>query len=274
MVPDQATELRNLMRRRARGAPLGPAPCLIALCGAQPRVGVSTVALHLAIALAELGSRVVLVDSPSCGPVSANPLEQGTIADILAARRDIHEALRAGPGGIQVLVGPDAPSAWPPVPPHGIERLIGQLQSLGRHAEAVLLDLSAVPPDLLRGIGQRAAHIVLVTPPTDPAVLDTYALVKTLGRGSPGHLHLLVNRAADDQQALRVHARLAQSCERFLALSLDLIGHVPEDAALGEPAPAPPLLSRSPGTPVARALAAVAGKLQTLVEQRDANPKK
>ena len=61
---DQATELRNLARRMQRGPSLNlPPPCIVTLLGAREGVGVTTVAINLAVALTELGARLVVVDA-------------------------------------------------------------------------------------------------------------------------------------------------------------------------------------------------------------------
>ena len=62
---DQATELRKLVLRAMREQPIitGPPPRLIVLTGGKSGVGVTTIAVNLSVALAEQGSRVVIVDA-------------------------------------------------------------------------------------------------------------------------------------------------------------------------------------------------------------------
>ncbi len=231
MLRDQATELRNLVRRAGR-APVAPhpAPRLVALAGGKGGVGVTTLAVRLSAALAELGTRLVLVDAnlyqadvaPMCGLA-----ERGGIGDVLAARRDVHEVMQAGPQGIQILPGSWAPTQLASYSEAAQQRFIQQLKSLGRHAEIVLLDIGAAPNELMQRLWREADLLVLVTTPDNVSVMDTYAVIKTMGK-SDAEMHVIVNRARGAPEAEDVYRRLAISCERFLALSLGMLGSTPE----------------------------------------------
>src|SRR5262245_34962276 len=95
---DQADELRQLVRVSARSSdpPRGPQPLHVAVTGGKGGVGVTTIAVNLAVALAQNGRRTVLVDADFSGPDVAGMcrLDEGdSVADILAGRRTVHEVL-------------------------------------------------------------------------------------------------------------------------------------------------------------------------------------
>jgi len=68
-----------------------------------------------------------------------------------------------------------------------------------------------------------------VTAPDVVAVMDTYALIKTLISKHTPHrsVSLVVNQSPDDATALDVHRRIDQSCRRFLGLAIGFCGSVP-----------------------------------------------
>ena len=142
---DQATELRKLVLRSVREPPAdgSPSPPLLVVCGGCSGVGVTTLSIHLAVALSGQGCRVVLVDADLHRPrvASACGLSgEAGIAEVLAARRDIHEVLQPGPGGVQVIAGRASaghPADWGEV---AQQRLLRQLKKLGRHADVIALD--------------------------------------------------------------------------------------------------------------------------------------
>src|SRR5271170_5407621 len=106
MVHDQADELRQLVRQNFKPAQaLGPAPRLIVVSGGKGGVGASTVSMNLAVALARLGNRTVWVDGDlNRGGAMELPhgLQRGSLVDVLAGRRTIHEVLELGPAGVQI----------------------------------------------------------------------------------------------------------------------------------------------------------------------------
>jgi flagellar biosynthesis protein FlhG len=108
------------------------------------------------------------------------------------------------------------------------------MQALGPHADWLLIDAGNQPSDFTARLWSAADSLLLVTSPDAVAVMDTYALVKTLlSRQSLGRpMRLVVNRADDEASAADVHRRIDQSCRRFLGLSLEFAGGLPDNAAV------------------------------------------
>lgn len=236
-MSDQATELRKLVLRAMRDAApeVGPAPRLMIFTGGQVGVGVTTMAVNLAVALAELGSRVILVDADSegAGVATLCGLESPpSLADLLATRRDIHESLRLGPAGIQIIPGLWRPGNEPEVSSMSLERLMRQITKLGRHADVVLIDVGNGANDLVRRLAQAADDVVVVTAQQTESVMDAYARIKvTLSGHSSAAIWLLVNRCNGEQEAADVFQRINQSCQRFLGHDVEWLGRVSEDQA-------------------------------------------
>ena len=236
-MPDQAAELRKLMLSAPHEslAGSGAPPRLIVLSGARNGVGTTTIAVNLAVALADQGARVVLVDADMqradiarlCGIADSKG-----VAEVLGARRDIHEVLMRGPAGIQV-----APGAANGYSEKSQYRLLRQLKSLGRHAEWVLLDAGRGSPEVARRFWQAADDVLLIATPDSATVMDAYASFKSLLVDSvQSRLRLVVNQATDAVEAQDVHLRIDQSCRRFLGREVRLAGHVPADGTVAEAA--------------------------------------
>ncbi len=242
-MSDQADELRQLVLRSALHPPLAARPPRrVVVAGGKGGVGTTTLAVNLAIALAQQGSRVVLVDADLQRADLARlcqTSEGATIADVLAGRRTVHEVLQLGPAGIQVLPGAWAAEKMPDCSPPAQQRLIAELDHLGPHADVVLLDVGNGLNPIAGRFWEAADEVLLVTTPDAMAIMDAYAAVKVLPppeRKTP--IFTLVNRAADAETAREVHARVALASHRFLGLRISPVGHVPDDpqfAAAGLP---------------------------------------
>lgn len=268
---DQATQLRNLVLRSARQAALelGPAPRLVVLSGGKGGVGVTTLAVNLAVASAQQGSRVVLVDADfHQGDIASHCglHDTGSVADVLASRRDIHEILQIGPGGIQVASGVWAPNAATVCTEPAQERLIHQLKLLGRHVDLVVLDAGSGTSEAAARFWRAADEIVVVTTPDAIAVMDTYATIKsTLPPHWSSPIQVVVNQVEAPVVAADASRRIHVSCRRFLKRETELLGCVSLDESVLESIQAAvPLLIHNPRSPTAAEFERMAAQLAAL----------
>lgn len=264
---DQASELRKLVLQSAReqAAQAGPAPRMIVVTSGQGGVGVTSLAVNLSVALAEQGSRVVIVDADPRAEVAAlcGLDRQGPGEEVLVARRDIHEVLRRGPAGIQIVPRLFAPDSQEAHSEPGQQRLLRQFRGLGRHAELLVLDAGDGTSGFVRRCCQAADDVVLVTTRDSIAVTETYVRIKTtLAPPGSTHLHLVVNRCGPEGPEGDVHRRLDRSCRRFLNRPISLLGAVPEDESVRQAAAAAtPFVLSHPENPAARAVTKLVGEL-------------
>jgi flagellar biosynthesis protein FlhG len=276
---DQADELRLLVRQQivdgsgsfndfpeARDGQRRNGLRKIVVSAGKGGVGTTTVAVNLAVSLGRMGCRTILVDADLsgadatwlCGLESAE-----TISDVLSGRRTIHEVLRPGPGGIQVVPGVWSPSAMPDCSPAGQQRLLRQLDHLGRHAEWVILDAGSGLNHVVRRFWEAADQILLVTTGEAVAIMDAYAAIKLfLGEFPRAFVQTVVNQSPGEAEAASVHARLAMAARRFLGMTLTAAGSAPWDAAVALAASAgKPLAFGHANSPVATAVDCLAEQL-------------
>jgi len=274
-VPDQANQLRRLVRQRGEAdfSQRAPRPRLVLLSGGKGGVGTTTVAVNLAVALAGRGWRTVLVDADPRGgnvAVLCGLEERFTLADVLARRRTLPESLQSGPGGIRVLAGDWRWNRLPGEKTALGNRLLAQLEGLDTQADVIVVDAGNGPNDALRPLVRAADMVLAVTTAETPAVLDTYAWIKTLAAdGIAAAVHTLVNRVPSAEVARSVQDRLSRACRRFLALDLPGAGHVPADRQAGRAiAAGAPLVLIAPRSSAARHVQ----RLARLVSPPDPKP--
>jgi flagellar biosynthesis protein FlhG len=238
---DQANELRQLVRHEAHAAAsrTGRRPLLVTATGGKGGVGTTTIAVNLAVALAQQGRRTTLIDADSSGGASllCRLKERDTLAEVLSARRTVREVLQPGPGGILVLPGAWGTSRPPDDSPAARQRLLDGLRGLESQADVIVADAGSGLGPVVQSLWQAADAVLMVTTPELPAVMGTYGSIKALSTESllvP--IHLLVNAAPDPATAEAVHDRIALACLRFLAVPVARAGHVssdPQAAAAG-----------------------------------------
>lgn len=232
---DQANDLRELVRRQSRRAASTEAgrPALIAVTGGKGGVGTTTLAVNLAVALARARQRTVLVDADLDGgdaSLLCRLKERSTVADVLSARRTVREVLQPGPGGIHVVPGVWGLDRPPEDTPAARQRLLEGLAGLERQADFLIVDSGNGLRPMVESCWEAATAVLLVATPELSAVMGAYASVKAMSSGNllvP--IHLVVNRAPDEDAASDAHQRIAQACLRFLAMPVTSSGWVADD---------------------------------------------
>jgi flagellar biosynthesis protein FlhG len=282
---DQARHLRQIVALSARTAWTAraasgarravEAPNVIVLASGKGGVGVTTLAVNLAVTLALEGRRTVLIDADLQGAAATNLCRLDAtsgVAELLSGEKGIHEVLVPGPAGVQVVPGawaPATPAAWSPPAP---ERLLRSCQELGPHAEVVVVDGGSAPLAIVRRLWRAARRAAIVTSPDVAAVMGTYAAIKSAHwAGDPLALDCIVNLAADENQAREAHFKLARACRRFLGLDLPWAGFTRNDPRVAQAAAGPlPAVMACPQGDLARLTSVLAQKLLAEGSQRAA----
>ncbi|MCG0315014.1 MAG: MinD/ParA family protein [Calditerricola sp.] len=273
---DQAEPLRERMRRLAADAvhPQAAAPAsgtarVLAVTSGKGGVGKSNVALNVALALARAGKRVVLVDS-DIGFANLDVLmgiaPRFHLLDLVRRRLSVWDVLTEGPEGIRFLAGGSGVDLLLSLEEEALGYLFSQLEQLEEVADVVLFDTGAGLSSHGLRVLQAADDILLVTTPEPTALTDAYALVKLLvqqASGGPGlpsfAVWLIVNRVRSRREGEEVARRLVTVAQRFLNLSIAVLGWIPEDDHVRRAVQLQqPLLVAYPYAPAAKEVARIA----------------
>ena len=240
-MADQADRLRRLVQERAGtaavaappGRPRSFAPTTSAhallFTSGKGGVGTSNLALNLAIALGELGKRVVLVDADLglanidllCGLTPARDL-----GDVLAGDAPLASAVIEGPGGITILPGAHGMRTLSEVLGDGPARLASELSGLERGADFVIVDAGSGLGPGVATLAAAADEVVVITTPEPTSVADAHATIGKLRRTPGVRLRAVVNQARSASEAHDVLDRLTASSRQFLGAVVTPLGHV------------------------------------------------
>lgn len=252
MIADQAQTLRGLMRQSASAGDVGGTadrPALaegtagparlaqaIAISSGKGGVGKSTVAVNLAVLLARMGRKVVLLDADmgtANADVLCNMMPVHTLAHVVAGRRQIEEVVVQAPGGFSLIPGASGLAQMAALSASERDRLIHQFARLEQAYDVMLIDTGAgIGPDVL-GLLTAADRALIVATPDPTSITDAYALIKTAYRQCPKlDVRLLINQASSPDEALQVYTRVANVCRKFLSLDVLYAGCLLGDAAV------------------------------------------
>lgn len=276
-MSDQADRLRQLVvASRGARAEVGTA----ALAEAQPHassprgprtarsllftsgkggVGTSNLVLNLAIALGDLGRRVLVIDADLglanldllCGLAPRHDL-----GDVLAGRCSLGDAVMTGPGGIRIVPGAHAIRTGAEILEDGPARLVDELGELESESDFVLVDAgSGLGPGAIK-LAAAADSAVIVTTPEPTSLADAHAAIGRFRRlPAPPRLRVLVNQARTPAEASEVLDRLVASSRQFLGVVVSPLGSgaVRADPHVGQAVRArQPFVVGYPGAPASR----------------------
>ncbi len=243
-MSDQADGLRELVRARSGATalaepppPLRPTPSpakarSLVLTSGKGGVGTSNLALNLAVALGELGQRVVLVDADLglanldllCGLSPAHDL-----GAVLAGEGLLADAVVEGPAGVRVLPGAHAMRTLPEALGDGPARLAAELRGLEAGADLLIVDAGSGLGPGIATLAAAADEVVIVTTPEPTSVADAHAVIGRFRRLPGVRLRAAVNQAASAAEGADVLAALCASSRQFLGAVVTPLGYVRAD---------------------------------------------
>jgi flagellar biosynthesis protein FlhG len=153
-----------------------------------------------------------------------------SLYDVVLGHIDLADILVEGPGGVWVLPAGSGVYEMTCLNDQQRYTILDQIDTLEDRFDTVLIDNSAgITPDVQFFAG--AAHEVIVVTDREPTALtDAYATIKILCQRRSNHsFHLLVNNVNREEEGLTVYRRLTTVTNRFLDVSIDLLGSVPRD---------------------------------------------
>lgn len=276
------TDQAEALRRIAGSAPSSPPPLVpgfrtrvLAITSGKGGVGKTNLSVNLSYALMELGRRVILLDA-DVGLANVDVL-LGTVppahlGQVLAADAEVimTDLVYTGPGNLRLIAGAAGIGEPADLPDAVVQKLIRGFQGLDGSADFLILDTGAGIGRLVTELLTAADEVVLVTTPEPTALTDAYAVVKTLVRRQPGaRIGLVVNQALGREEAHLAAQRLRSTVLRFLNVPLDVLGYVPQDAAVPRAVrEQTPFFLNAPTCPAAQSVRTIARQLAGVDAQR------
>jgi len=246
--PDQADSLRQLARslsgrkriqhQAQKADAAGRGVRVISVTSGKGGVGKSNVVANLAIALSQLGQRVLLIDA-DLGVGNIDVLlglsPHYTLNNVLSGEKRLKDIIVTGPAGIKLVPAGSGVQEYTSLGIHERIRLLDELDQLEEEFDVVIIDTEAGISENVTYFNTAAQEIVVVVSPEPTSITDVYALIKLLAtRYDERRFKVLVNMVRDSRDALEVFARLSHVTSRFLDISLDYLGCVLWDERLVE----------------------------------------
>ncbi|MCP5141608.1 MAG: MinD/ParA family protein [Chromatiales bacterium] len=209
---------------------------VIAVASGKGGVGKTSVSTNLGAALAARGLRTMLLDA-DLGLANVDVmlgLNAGkNLAHVVRGEADLKDIVLTGPSGLMIAPGASGVKRMTELTAAEHAGVIGAFEDLADEIDVMIVDTGAGISDNVIVYARAAQEVVVVVVDEPASITDAYALIKVLHRDyDVNNFRILANRVQDAEHGQRLYTQLLTVIERFLSLTPEYMGFVPEDAYL------------------------------------------
>jgi len=253
-MADQAEKLRELVgggaarsgdpaesprssERAASGPEKSPsrsATRIIAVSSGKGGVGKTNIAINLALAYAQTGKKVIVMDA-DLGLANVNVvlgvIPRYNLYHLIRKQKTLSEILVDTSYGIQIIAGASGFSKIANLNEEERHDFIAELAALS-NADVLIIDCAAGVSNNVISFIAAADDALIVTTPEPTAITDAYGIIKIIATEIENldlGLKLVVNRVKSVVEGKRVAERVINIAGQFLNLKVDYLGFVYDD---------------------------------------------
>ena len=243
-MADQAENLRQMVQ--ASGSVSGtngrPLARVITVTSGKGGVGKSNTSINLAIQFRNLGKRVIILDADfglANIEIMFGTVPNHNLSDLIYQGKNIKDLITWGPGDVGFISGGSGIAGLSNLSRDYLTYIIRNLAELDAIADVIIIDTGAGISEAVLEFLVASGEILLVTTPEPTSITDSYSLLKALNRHprfsrENTKIKVLTNRVGNDREGDLLFQKLNVVVTRYLGLTLEHIGSVPQDKMLSD----------------------------------------
>ena len=231
-MEEQANELRTLM-----GNDKSHKTRIIAITSGKGGVGKTNIAVNMAIAYAQIGKRVILIDG-DMGMANVNVLlnivPRYNLMQVINHQKKMSEIILDTEFGIKFIAGANGFSKIANLSVEELEYFTKEFACLGNADIIIIYTGAGLAINVLQFVA-AADEIYVVTTPEPTAITDAYGIIKIISTelvNREVNIRLLVNRVHSADEGKRISERIITIVAQFLNYKVDYIGFVYDDSVV------------------------------------------
>jgi flagellar biosynthesis protein FlhG len=223
---DQAQNLRNLVGKKDDIR-------VISIASGKGGVGKSSISVNLAIALSRYGFKVLVVDADfglANVDIMLGVTSRFDVSYFLRGEKTLNDIVQLGHEGVRFISGGSGVNTLLNMGEEQLTELLSGIMVLDTPIDIIILDTGAGINDNVMQLILASSETIVVTTSEPTAILDAYALVKTIVKRDSTHpLHVLINKCESIKEALRVQAGFIEVVGRHLGKNINPLGLIMQD---------------------------------------------
>ena len=221
---DQASGLRSMKKQMVK---------VIAVTGGKGGVGKTNVTLNLAMAMAQMGKRVLVLDADlglaNCDVMLGLRVEKN-LSHVLSGEVELDDILIEGPFGIKIVPATSGTQSMTELTPAEHAGLIRAFSELRTPFDVMLVDTAAGISDMVLSFSRASQDVLVVVCDEPSSITDAYALMKILSREhAVQKFKIVANMVRSLREGQELFAKLSRVTDRFLDVTLELVATIPFD---------------------------------------------
>jgi len=186
--------------------------------------------VNLALALAQMGKRVVIFDADfglANVDILLGLIPRYNMHHVVSGDKQLQEIILKGPLGVHIVPGSTGLLEMANLNGFQRQQLLKQLLELERSAEIILIDTGAGISKSVLGFITAADDVLLITNPEPTSITDAYGIAKIISKYQlQQEVKLVVNQVKNIQEGEDVAQRFSRVAHNYLRLPVDYLGCV------------------------------------------------
>ena len=259
-IRDQAQPLRELVNRNTNKTKV------ITVASGKGGVGKSSISVNLALALRALNLRVLVIDADfglANVDVMLGTSSRYNMSHILRGEKTLEEIIQEGYNGVRFISGGSGIYELLEMDGEQVGAVMGSLMAVRNLADIILFDLGAGINENIMQLILASSETIVVTTPEPTAILDAYALIKTIIKKDNAHtIRFIMNKSENKREAENAMSGFQKVIHRHLNVDIEALGHVLFDGDISKSIKQQtPILISQPNGATARNINAIAQRL-------------
>lgn len=206
---------------------------ILAITGGKGGVGKTNISINLAVALADLQNKVMLLDADfglSNIDVMLGLRTKKNLHHVLQNECSMEDIIINGPHGIQVIPASSGVKQMANLNPREHKGIIDSISQLNPELDYFIIDTAAGISESVSLFSHVANHMLIVVCDEPASLSDAYALIKVLSKkGVNQKFHVLSNMVESSAHGERLFSQLEKVANHFLDATLEYCGYMPND---------------------------------------------
>jgi len=227
---DQAANLRRLVLEKKTDGASGTRT--IVITSGKGGVGKTSLSVSLAIAIAQDGKSVTLLDA-DLGLANINVIlgiiPKYNLYHVIKGKKKLKDIIIEVPEGIKIIAGASGFQQLANLDVKQRDEFINSIAELAND-DFLIVDTGAGISQNVLSFVMAADEVIVVTTPEPTAITDAYGIIKAIAsQSNEKHIKLIVNRAQSVAEGKRVAQRVINIAGQFLNIKVEELGFVYED---------------------------------------------